>query len=403
MGGVVSVLTKKSVAKYHDASILFDYEEMSCLIAESPVLRAYFVKYIKLGTWIEKFPDVSPEAEIIQFLYMECECVVPFSCNKKSMRARGQTARSFPKWDASSSSIDYSPVYEYSCNSRSSLSLKSAATVPPCKLSRQRGGMQSIESFSFTDFGGVDSSFSLDEMAAIFFVSIFPYFRESTMFKTFQERLFTQCESTKSIDSAQFFSDDDQLHQHQWNHAQKLVYNAAALFAEDQLFSMLSNTGWYDTHIPSIIDNNAMSISIASCSDHTTDTQEQHPLVYVNKAFETLTGYSKHELLGKSCKFLQGPHTCPEAVERIREALKHRNAVKEVLVNYKKNGKEFKNLVVLSPVFDRVGVCTHILAVQLDVTVYPASPQDVKLMQDLLALLPGMISTKLDIKIFQML
>lgn len=418
MGTVASVLTTKSPSKYSiPIDTIFDHKEMSVLIADNPVLRAYFVKYIKLGTWIEKLPNTSPEFEIIQDLYLECDCVIPIA-NSRTLTSK---ARTLSKWNSSSSSQEYaSSVFEYvSSNSRSSISLKSASTGTSAdKLSLGRGksycALQSVDSFCFTDFGGVDSTFSLDEMAAIFFVTIFPYFRESAMFNTFKNRLFTQCESTKSLDSAEFLSQDDEqndlirgsgLETRGGNQAQKLVYNAAALFQEEQLFSMLSTTAWYNNHIPSVLDNNTMSISIASCSDYDSvdSVRCYYPLVYVNKAFETLSGYSRQDVLGKSCTFLQGPKTNAEAVGRIRDALQHRNAVREVLVNYKKNGKEFKCLLVLSPVFDKVGACTHILAVQLDVSVYPASPQDIKLMEDLLALLPGMISTNLDIKIFQLL
>lgn len=415
MGAVASVFTKKAGAsRYHDSmENVFDNQEMSVLLAANPVMRAYFVKYIKLGSWIEKFSDSSPEAEIIQDLFMECDTVVPFDSNGKSSLQvrRSKTVKSLSRWSVSSSSIDYAlPVFEYS-NSRSSISLKSTCTGvlkrdSPIKMG---GGLQSVESFCFTDYGGVDSSFSLDEMAAIFFVSIFPYFRESSMFRTFQTRLFTQCESTKSLDSVEFFSHDEEIQQQQQrhtrggNHAQKLVYNAAALFDEDQLFSMLSNTGWYDSHIPSIIDNNEVSISISSCTAHTAAATSTSPLIYVNKAFETMTGYSKQEVLRKTWSLLHGLQTSVEGVERMDDALKQCNAVTETLTLYKKNGKEFRSLQIMTPVFSREGECTHYLSVQLDVTVYPASPQDIKLMQDLLALLPGMISTKLDIKIFQML
>ena len=50
---------------------------------------------------------------------------------------------------------------------------------------------------------------------------------------------------------------------------------------------------------------------------------EDMPLVYVNKAFETVTGYSQEETIGKNCRFLQGTDRDQEDLPRLREALRH--------------------------------------------------------------------------------
>jgi diguanylate cyclase (GGDEF)-like protein/PAS domain S-box-containing protein len=92
------------------------------------------------------------------------------------------------------------------------------------------------------------------------------------------------------------------------------------------------------------------------------------PLVYVNPAFEKLTGYERERIVGKDCRFLQGSDTEQRGVAKIRAALKEGQPVKAVLRNYKKNGKQFTNELQLTPVRNLEGEITHIVGVQTDVT-----------------------------------
>lgn len=104
----------------------------------------------------------------------------------------------------------------------------------------------------------------------------------------------------------------------------------------------------------------AMIVSAANLPDQ--------PIVYVNKAFEALSGYSRAELVGRNCRLLQGPGTDPVEVTRIRQALARDNHVHVELLNYRKDGTEFWNSLYVSPVHDENGKTTHFFASQLDVT-----------------------------------
>lgn len=92
------------------------------------------------------------------------------------------------------------------------------------------------------------------------------------------------------------------------------------------------------------------------------------PLVYTNKAFLLLTGYDSSEVLGRNCRFLQGPDTDPAAVAELREAMKAKREVCTVLLNYRRDRTPFWNEVNLSPVQDAEGRITHVLGYQVDVT-----------------------------------
>ncbi|PRY13968.1 SpoIIE family protein phosphatase [Kineococcus rhizosphaerae] len=95
--------------------------------------------------------------------------------------------------------------------------------------------------------------------------------------------------------------------------------------------------------------------------------QPDDPLVWVNPAFEKVTGYGR-EVLGQNCRFLQGSDTDREAVRRLRAALDAGETVTELLLNYRKDGTAFWNEVVISPVRDAEGRLTHFVGVQSDVT-----------------------------------
>lgn len=92
------------------------------------------------------------------------------------------------------------------------------------------------------------------------------------------------------------------------------------------------------------------------------------PLVYVNAAFSEMTGYRSNEVLGRNCRFLQGPGTDPAAVRRIRDALARQEAACVDILNYRKDGTPFWNQLVLSPLYGADGRVLYYFGSQLDIT-----------------------------------
>jgi PAS domain S-box-containing protein len=93
-----------------------------------------------------------------------------------------------------------------------------------------------------------------------------------------------------------------------------------------------------------------------------------NPIVFANQAFEKLTGYSQTEVMGRNCRFLQGPETDQTAVRRIRAAIDAREDVHEELLNYRKDGSVFWSAVFISPVFNTNQELVYFFASQMDVT-----------------------------------
>nr|AML77989.1 putative LOV domain-containing protein [Angiopteris evecta] len=95
-----------------------------------------------------------------------------------------------------------------------------------------------------------------------------------------------------------------------------------------------------------------------------------NPIIFASDSFLELTEYSREEILGKNCRFLQGPETDQETVKQIRDAIKEQREITVQLLNYTKNGKRFWNLFHLQPMRDQKGELQYFIGVQLDGTHY---------------------------------
>ena len=98
------------------------------------------------------------------------------------------------------------------------------------------------------------------------------------------------------------------------------------------------------------------------------DGKIRHPVDFANKAFTRLTGYSSAEIIGHSCRMLQGSETSLEAISLIRTTLKNGVHCKVVLKNYRKDGSEFWNELTISPIHNDDEQLTGFIGFQVDVT-----------------------------------
>ena len=105
------------------------------------------------------------------------------------------------------------------------------------------------------------------------------------------------------------------------------------------------------------------AIAAASNGIVITDADPQNPIIYCNRAFEKVTGYTSQGVVGRNCRFLQGPDTDPQTLEQIRNALRQEQEIKVVLKNYRKDKTTFWNELTISPVRDTNGKLTHFIGV----------------------------------------
>ena len=92
------------------------------------------------------------------------------------------------------------------------------------------------------------------------------------------------------------------------------------------------------------------------------------PLIYINKGFEQMTGYTPAEAIGRNCRFLQGPDTDRATTARIGQAIATGSPLIIDILNYRKDGSAFWNRLSLRPVQSPEGVTTHFIGIQTDIT-----------------------------------
>lgn len=100
----------------------------------------------------------------------------------------------------------------------------------------------------------------------------------------------------------------------------------------------------------------------------TDPNQHDNPIIFCNEAFQWLTGYSREEIVGRNCRFLQGPQTDPVAVKALHSAIANGIDIEVELLNYRKDGTEFWNNLYLSPVRNHAGEIQFFFASQVDIS-----------------------------------
>lgn len=108
------------------------------------------------------------------------------------------------------------------------------------------------------------------------------------------------------------------------------------------------------------LDEAGAGITIAEAKTNT--------LIYANKSFYELTKYDAEEVMHRNCKFLQGPDTDKETLGKISYALYNRTSFVGEILNYKKTGETFWNLLVINPVLNEQGEVSHYVGFQHDIS-----------------------------------
>lgn len=110
------------------------------------------------------------------------------------------------------------------------------------------------------------------------------------------------------------------------------------------------------------IESSINGFLITSCNE------PDNPIVYVNPAFERITGYSRQEVLGRNPRFLHRDDNAQPELEIIQAAVHAQREGKAVLRNYRKDGSLFWNELSIAPVRDEKGRATHFIGVQNDIS-----------------------------------
>ncbi|KAJ5425349.1 hypothetical protein N7465_000419 [Penicillium sp. CMV-2018d] len=100
----------------------------------------------------------------------------------------------------------------------------------------------------------------------------------------------------------------------------------------------------------------------------TDPSRPDNPIIFASGEFHHTTQYGRDDVLGRNCRFLQGPKTNTNSVRRIREAIKAGRHHSELFMNYRRDGSPFMNLLQIAPLCDSRGNIRYFLGAQIDVS-----------------------------------
>lgn len=100
----------------------------------------------------------------------------------------------------------------------------------------------------------------------------------------------------------------------------------------------------------------------------TDPNQDDNPIIYASEEFYRFTRYGPDDVLNNNCRFLQGRKTNPMSPKRLKHAITSGEEISETLLNYKRDGRPFINLLMIAPLHDRNGKLKYHIGAQIDVT-----------------------------------
>ncbi|KAE8356286.1 hypothetical protein BDV28DRAFT_145320 [Aspergillus coremiiformis] len=100
----------------------------------------------------------------------------------------------------------------------------------------------------------------------------------------------------------------------------------------------------------------------------TDPSRRDNPIIFASEEFHRTTQYGMDYVLGRNCRFLQGPKTNPHSVRRIKEAIEAGRHHSELFLNYRRDGSPFMNLLQCAPLCDSQGAVRYFIGAQIDVS-----------------------------------
>ena len=120
-------------------------------------------------------------------------------------------------------------------------------------------------------------------------------------------------------------------------------------------------------------DKAMLSALSLGCSNFclTDPAQADNPIIFVSPGFLEMSGYSKDEVLGRNCRFLQCAETDPGTVKKLRDSIQHSTDVAVTLLNQRKDGSRFWNQLFMAPIMGMDDRVKFFVGVQRPITVVP--------------------------------
>jgi PAS domain S-box-containing protein len=140
----------------------------------------------------------------------------------------------------------------------------------------------------------------------------------------------------------------------------------------------MTNRGHGDASKAALLTDDERGSSMVISDPSLSDT----PIIFISGEFEKQTGYPPAEVLGRNCRFLQGPDTDPKAVQAIRDALAAKARITIDILNYRKDGSAFWNRLRIRPVFNTRGELDYYVGSQNPIPAEDVRPYAVDAVPD---------------------
>ena len=168
-----------------------------------------------------------------------------------------------------------------------------------------------------------------------------------------------------------------------WSPTEKF-YHICKSIDDFQLEKLLVSRCWIHD-LMGAVENLPICVSLA---DARASKGMGFPLAYVNTHFEQVFGYSRSDILGRNCRFLQNDLSESNSIAVLSTALKAARPAKVQITNCRKDGSVFKNLLAIKPIFDQDGVYCYVLGLQFSVATEEEASIKLVLLSNLLSMFP---------------
>jgi len=116
---------------------------------------------------------------------------------------------------------------------------------------------------------------------------------------------------------------------------------------------------------------------LGDCFCLTNPSKADNPIVYASDGFVKVTGYSRRDIIPRNCRFLQGRHTDRTPIRRLKACIEAKEESVELILNYKKNGEPFWNLLYVAPLYNADGNVAFFIGGQINCSTTIHSNSDV--------------------------
>jgi PAS domain S-box-containing protein len=241
------------------------------------------------------------------------------------------------------------------------------------------------------------ATFTLKEMSAMMCIILFPLYLGSEEYQHWRAWHVAKSKKIagKYLASASGEHDfgmdshgDEETGTPDVQHMKQILLSTAAFLDEAELKTHLHKSSLFEDAHGAITSS---SFAIAICRAQSQKPNDR-PVLFVNKAFERMTGFSAKNVVGQNLQLIVGAETEKLQLDRMALAMLEQKDIKLILTLYKRGGSRFLAALALKPSYDNTGNIAFWIMIFYDLSRKGASLTELKKIVDLLALIPNMLS-----------